>query len=95
MSGEKALLIRQLLSPGDTLELRYLGMLLGTDPETRASGERVNRRRKPRSASLRQRPGSLPATGLEPGGDGVGAGIAGCQGPDRRDHLKALLKTLH
>ena len=33
--GERALLIRQVLSPGDTLELRYLGLLLGTDPEPR------------------------------------------------------------
>ena len=30
--GERALHIRQLLSPGDTLELRYLGMLMGTEP---------------------------------------------------------------
>jgi hypothetical protein len=30
--GEKALLIRQLMAPGDTLELRVLGMLLGTEP---------------------------------------------------------------
>jgi hypothetical protein len=26
-------LIRQLLPPSDTLELRYLGLLLGTDPQ--------------------------------------------------------------
>ena len=31
--GEMALHIRQLLPMGDTLELRYLGMLIGTDPE--------------------------------------------------------------
>ncbi len=34
--GERALRIRQLISQGDTLELRYLGMLLGTDPEAEA-----------------------------------------------------------
>ena len=30
--GERALHIRQLLPMGDTLELRYVGMLIGTDP---------------------------------------------------------------
>jgi hypothetical protein len=33
--GERALHIRQLLPMGDTLELRYLGMLIGMDPEGR------------------------------------------------------------
>jgi hypothetical protein len=41
--GEKALHIRQLLPSGDTLELRYLGMLVGRDPDlrlkTREAGE--------------------------------------------------------
>ena len=32
--GERALHIRQLLPMGDTLELRYLGLLMGADPET-------------------------------------------------------------
>jgi hypothetical protein len=31
--GERALYIRQLLPMGDTLELRYLGLLMGADPE--------------------------------------------------------------
>ncbi len=31
--GERVLRIRQLLSMGDTLELRYLGLLMGSDPE--------------------------------------------------------------
>jgi hypothetical protein len=34
--GEKVLRIRQLLSVGDTLELRYLGMLLAADAEAEA-----------------------------------------------------------
>jgi len=40
--GEQSLRIRQLLPMGDTLELRYLNMLMGTDPSarTRASEER-------------------------------------------------------
>jgi hypothetical protein len=33
--GENGLHIRQLLPSGDTLELRYLGMLMGTDPDPR------------------------------------------------------------
>ncbi len=40
--GERALRIRQLLPMGDTLELRYVGMLIGTDPAgqpKRISGE--------------------------------------------------------
>jgi hypothetical protein len=31
--GDRALYIRQLLPMGDTLELRYLGLLMGADPE--------------------------------------------------------------
>jgi len=44
--GERALHIRQLLPMGDTLELRYLGMLIGTDPEgqpKRIAGELQSR----------------------------------------------------
>jgi hypothetical protein len=32
--GEKALYIRQLLPLGDTLELRYLGLLVGSEPRS-------------------------------------------------------------
>lgn len=35
--GDRALYIQQLLPMGDTLELRYLGLLMGTDPEVNES----------------------------------------------------------
>jgi hypothetical protein len=35
--GERALHIRQLLPMGDTLELRYLGLLMGSDPDAAAA----------------------------------------------------------
>jgi len=41
LPGERALHVRQLLSVGDTLELRYLGMLMGMEPfeEVRAASK--------------------------------------------------------
>ncbi len=93
--GEKALLIRQLLSPGDTLELRYLGMLLGTDPDLRGSGER--------GVPAEEAPGgrvyanvleaSLP-TGWHQVVMERGRGLVVARGPVSEANLKALLKTL-
>jgi hypothetical protein len=90
--GERALLIRQILSPGDTLELRYLGLLLGTETEPRrelmpldeVSGRRVY-------------PNVLEAS-LPPGWAQVvmerERGLLVARAPTDEDHLKALLKTL-
>ena len=93
--GEKALLIRQLLSPGDTLELRYLGMLLGTDPDLRGSRER--------GVPVEEAPGgrvyanvleaSLP-TGWHQVVMERGRGLVVARGPVSEAKLKALLKTL-
>jgi len=94
--GEKALLIRQLLSAGDTLELRYLGMLLGTDPDPLGVREG--------GLPLEEAPGSrvyanvLEAT-LPPGWNQVvmewGRGWLVARAPIPEANLKALLKTLH
>ena len=94
-SGEKALLIRQLLSPGDTLELRYLGLLLGTDPEVRRQEGREPVEEAP---GLRAYANVLEAS-LPPGWNQVvmerGRGLLVARGPIEADQLKALLKILH
>jgi len=93
--GEKALLIRQLLSPGDTLELRYLGLLLGTDPDPR---------RREMGDPAEEAPGrrvyaNVLEASLPPGWNQVvmerGRGLLVARAPIEEDHLKALLKTLH
>jgi hypothetical protein len=94
--GEKVLHIRQLLSPGDTLELRYLGMLLGTDPEPREGRER----RIPVEEALggRAYANSLEAS-LPLGWNQVvmewGRGLLVARAPISETNLKALLNTLH
>jgi hypothetical protein len=93
--GEKALLVRQLLSPGDTLELHYLGLLLGTDPETR---------RREVGEPFEVAPGrhvyaNVLEASLPPGWSQVvmerGRGLLVARAPIEEAHLKALLKTLH
>lgn len=93
--GEKALLIRQLLPPGDTLELRYLGLLLGSDPEPRiAQRPGVVSEEEPRA----RRYANVLEASLPPGWSQVvmersrGLLVARAPIPDR--NLKALLKTL-
>ncbi len=94
--GERALHIRQLLVPGDTLELRYLGMLMGR--------ETGRTRTRPESAGA-QDPGPgapLSPTGLEaslpPGWNQVvtrwGRGWLVARAPLPEASIKALLKTL-
>jgi len=85
VAGEKTLLIRQLLPPGDTLELRYFGMLLGADPklEEAASGRVF--------ANVME--ASLPS-----GWNQVvmewGRGLLVARAPIPEENLKALLKYL-
>lgn len=95
--GEKSLLIRQLLvAPGDTLELRYFGMLLGVDPlptapkETgvplgEATGGRVQ------AAVLEA---TLPA-GWSQVVMEWGRVLVVARAPLPEENLKALLKTIH
>lgn len=61
--GERALYIRQLLPMGDTLELRYLGLLMGSDPnllDTPMTEGRVREETRERSISPKVMEASLP-----------------------------------
>ena len=93
--GEKAFLIRQLLSAGDTLELRYLGMLLGTEPAPRGLGE--GGIPPGESSGGRVYANVLEAT-LPPGWHQVvmerERGLLVARAPMSEANLKALLKTL-
>ena len=91
--GVRALLIRQLMAPGDTLELRYLGMLLGAEPEAR------------RDVSLSKEGlavgrvyANVLAASLPPGWQQVvmerGRLLLVARGPLSDGKLKGLLKTL-
>lgn len=93
--GEKALLIRQLLSPEDTLELRYLGLLLGTDPEPRPLEETG-----PVEGGTRgRRYANVLEASLRPGWNQVvmnrERGLLVARAPIPEADLKALLKSLH
>jgi hypothetical protein len=96
VEGEKALLIRQLLSPGDTLELRYLGMLLGTEPEPTLALARSIPREE--GAGVRVYANVLEAS-LPTGWNQVvmewGRGLLVARAPVSEANLKALLKSLH
>jgi hypothetical protein len=96
VEGEKALLIRQLLSPGDTLELRYLGMLLGTEPEPTLALARSIPREE--GAGVRLYANVLEAS-LPTGWNQVvmewGRGLLVARAPVSEANLKALLKSLH
>lgn len=96
VKGERALLIRQLLSPGDTLELRYVGLLLGTGPRNRESGEGGVPQEE--SSGGRVYANVLEAS-LPPGWHQVvmdrGRALLVARGPLSEVNLKALLKTLH
>ena len=93
--GEKALLIRQLLSPGDTLELRYLGMLLGAEPRP---VEPTAVSKVEEAPSFRSYAGVLEAS-LPPGWHQVAMEknrvLLVARGPVSEKNLKALLMTLH
>lgn len=96
VAGEKALLIRQLLSPGDTLELRYLGMLLVTDSDASAPREaRGSMDEAPRAWTY----ASVLEASLPVGWNQVvmewGRGLLVARAPTTEQNLKALLKTLH
>ena len=94
--GERALLIRQLLSPGDTLELRYLGMLLGTDPDPKE--EREGGIPADEAARARIYASVLAAT-LPAGWNQVvmerGRWLLVARAPISEESLKILLKTLY
>jgi len=96
LPGERALHIRQLLSMGDTLELRYLGMLMGMEPFEEA---RAARRAQALEAGV-DRPLSPAVLGasLPPGWTQVemrwGRGWLVARAPLPAASIKALLRTL-
>ena len=94
--GEKALLIRQLLSPGDTLELRYLGMLLGSEPDPRGLREGWTLLEEAHGGRVYA---NVLEASLPPGWHQVvmerGRGLLVARAPISEANLKALLKTLH
>ncbi len=92
--GERALVIRQLLSPGDTLELHYLGLLMGTDMQLRyARAEDPVDEMPGRRAYANVLEASLPK-----GWNQVvmerERGLLVARGPTDEDQLKALLKMI-
>lgn len=96
LPGERALHIRQLLSVGDTLELRYLGMLMGREPHEEA---RVAMRAQAQDAGVDRplSPAVLEAS-LPPGWNQVemrwGRGWLVARAPLPEASIKALLRTL-
>lgn len=94
--GERNLHIRQLLPMGDTLELRYLGMLMGTDPNP--APEEEEEAREGGAAVLNHPP--LPQVmeaSLPPGWNQVvmkkGRGWLVARAPLTVEHLRALLRA--
>ncbi len=93
--GEDALRIRQLLSMGDTLELRYLGLLLGTAPKAgMVSGVRD---REPWGAERPLSPAVLEAS-LPPGWNQVemrwGRGWLVARAPLPEKAIRSLLRYI-
>jgi hypothetical protein len=93
--GEKALLIRQLVAPGDTLELRYLGLLLSSEP---ASDEARERAATKEAGSVGRVYANVLSASLPPGWFQVvmerERGLVVARGPFAEPHLKSLLKRL-
>ena len=96
LPGERALHIRQLLSVGDTLELRYLGMLMGMEP---FGEDRAARKVQAMEAGVDRplSPAVLEAS-LPPGWNQVemrwGRGWLVARAPLPEASIKALLRTL-
>ena len=95
--GERNLHIRQLLPMGDTVELRYLGMLMGTDPGSKPEpGEEA----RGQGGALLEHP-PLPKVmeaSLPPGWNQVvmkkGRGWLVARAPLKVEQLRALLRAL-
>ena len=96
LPGERALHIRQLLSVGDTLELRYLGMFMGMEPFEEA---RAARKAQAQEAGVDRplSPAVLEAS-LPPGWNQVemrwGRGWLVARAPLPEAQIKALLRAL-
>lgn len=94
--GERALHIRQLLPMGDTLELRYLGLLMGTDPAPASESEPSGANR---SGAILEHPPfpKVMEASLPPGWNQVvmkqGRGWLVARAPLTVEQLRALLRS--
>lgn len=92
--GERGLNIRQLLPSGDTLELRYLGMLVGREPELREKDVmKVEEAAAERPPTLKGLEASLP-----PGWNQVtmrwGQGWLVARAPIPQETIRGLLRSI-
>jgi hypothetical protein len=98
IEGERALLIRQLLSPGDTLELRYLGMLLGTETQPSVPRPSVQDTKGLDEASRARAYANVLEASLPSGWHQVvmerERGLLVARGPLTEANLKAFLRSL-
>jgi hypothetical protein len=95
--GEQALYIRQLLPMGDTLELRYLGLFMGSDPET--ANSLLTQGRAPEEAPEGPLSPKVMEASLPPGWNQVvmrwGRGWLVARAPLPVESLRGLLRALH
>jgi hypothetical protein len=95
--GERALYIRQLLPMGDTLELRYLGLFMGSDPE--AANTLLTQSRAPEEASEGPLSPKVMEASLPPGWNQVvmrwGRGWLVARAPLSVESLRGILRALH
>jgi anti-sigma factor RsiW len=98
IEGERALLIRQLLPPGDTLELRYLGMLLGAETQPSVPRPLVQDTKGFDEASRARAYANVLEASLPSGWHQVvmerGRGLLVARAPLTEANLKALLRSL-
>ncbi|MGD8360963.1 MAG: hypothetical protein PVJ04_05990 [Gemmatimonadota bacterium] len=95
--GERALYIRQLLPMGDTLELRYLGLFMGSDPE--AANTLLTQSRAPEEAPEGPLSPKVMEASLPPGWNQVvmrwGRGWLVARAPLSVESLRGILRGLH
>jgi hypothetical protein len=97
--GEKALHIRQLVPPADTLELRYLGLLMGTGREkVGAEGETAKGVLSEAGATSFPPSPTVMEASLPPGWNQVvmkkGRGWLVARAPIPEPSIRALLRSL-
>jgi hypothetical protein len=95
--GERALYIRQLLPMGDTLELRYLGLFMGSDPEK--ANTLLTQGRAPEETPEGPLSPKVMEASLPPGWNQVvmrwGRGWLVARAPLPVESLRGLLRALH
>jgi hypothetical protein len=97
VEGEKALHIRQLVPPTDTLELRYLGLLMGTEVEVEDPERAMGVAPRARTSSFPPSP-TVMAASLPQGWNQVvvkkGRGWLVARGSIPEASIRALLRSL-